>query len=442
MKRFLIMILAMLLIVGTFACGGESKTTPEQPTAEAEATPAPAAEDTPAPVDTPEPTEEPTPEPVFSAGEYGIVSYEVEGVVFEGDPLVVTGIIDTYLILNEDMTGTLVLMGQVNPITWAHDGAVMVSDVPYYTMHRIDDDTIALDYLNCVLTLKRGVVPPTQAPVETEAPDVTETPAPIGEGEFPGAPYGDSDGVIDRATLTGLYHWMQELPSGFLYAMTFDEIGAAAGKQGRDNQNNNGSTQSANWSDEEGDSVTVTFKDGGDGVWVCCAIATTMSSNEYRAADISGFPKIASSTPAGTNPTEKQTFELKVGYSDPKVNVTVDLPTKNWYPDKASSLYIYCAPNADKAENSHSYFKIEFKESLDKIDFYKDSFENLTELAPRTIGGIEMQGRSYKNVGMDWIEYYGEVAEGVWVSIKLTGVDLSDGTETEAILMSMTFALQ
>ena len=124
------------------------------------------------------------------------------------------------------------------------------------------------------------------------------------------------------------------------------------------------------------------------------------------------------------------------------MNVTVDLPTKNWYPDKASSLYIYCAPNAERADRSQSYFKIECKESLDKINFYQDKFENLAEIEPRTIGGIEMQGRTYKYIGMNWTEYYGEIAEGVWVSVKLSGVDLSAGTETEAILMSMTFALQ
>ena len=119
--------------------------------------------------------------------------------------------------------------------------------------------------------------------------------------------------------------------------------------------------------------------------------------------------------------------------------MTAQIPTKNWYPQKSC---IYCAPKAEKADYSQSYFKIECKESLEKIDFYKDSFENLTELEPRTIGGIGMEGRSYKNVGMNWIEYYGEIAEGVWVSIKLTGVDLSEGTETEAILTSMTFAVQ
>jgi hypothetical protein len=225
--------------------------------------------------------------------------------------------------------------------------------------------------------------------------------------------------------------------------MTSDELSAAAGKQGCDGRNNDGKTHSATWSDGDRGIVTVTFKLRDNGVWTCTSIVISgVASDEYNAADISGFPKIASSTPAGTNPTETQTLEGKVGFSGPKVNVTATIPTKNWYPEKGSSIYIYCAPNAEKADRSQSYFKLEFKESLDKIDFYKDSFENLAELEPRMIGGIEMHGRSYQYIGMNWIEYYGEIAEGIWVSIKLTGVDLSEGTETEAILMSMTFAVQ
>ena len=69
MKRFFILILALLLTVCTFACGGAQKgteTTPEQPAPGTEATPDPPAEASAAP------TEEPA--PTFTAGTYGIGS--------------------------------------------------------------------------------------------------------------------------------------------------------------------------------------------------------------------------------------------------------------------------------------------------------------------------------------------------------------------------------
>jgi hypothetical protein len=443
MKRIWIVLLALVLLCGMIACQKPTERTAEgQESATPEITPEPERTAEPA-TETSAPTPEPTPEPepTFIPGTYGVVGCSFEGVTLDMDQMVALGIQDTKLTLNEDGTGAFFVMGSVLDVTWTQDGAVMVSGAPYTSMRRIDEETIEMDYLNGVLTLKAGAVPP--EPVETPQPtQASESENINAEPLFPGVPYGGSDGVIDRAKLAGLYRWMCELPGGFLYSLTFDEIGEAAGKPGRDNRNNNGKTHSANWSDGSDASITVTFKDNGDGNWACCAIAISgMGSDEYGAADLSGFPKIASSTPAGTNPVEEEKFVLKVGYTDAKVSVTAKIPTANWYAfEKNGAVRIYCAPSAEKAESSGSYILIECKESEDKINFYLDSFENLVELTPKTISGIEMTGREYDNVGMHWIEYYGEIAEGVWASIKLTGVDLNEGTETEAILIRLTFA--
>lgn len=445
--------LVLVMLCGVIACGKptEDRTAEEQPTKTAapeitsapQETTTPEPEPEPEPEPTPEPEPEPAPEPTFAAGAYGIVGCTFEDVTLDMDQMVALGIQDTKLTLNEDGTGVFYVMGTSLEITWGQDGSVMVSGTRYTTIRRVDDETIELDYLDGVLTLREGAVPPEPEPEPTPEPE--PEPEPFDEEPlYPGVPYGASDGVIDRATLAGLYRWMRELPGGFLYALTFDEIGAAAGKAGRDNRNNNGSTHSANWSDGEGASITVTFKDKGDGTWACSAIAIVgMTSDEYDAADISGFPKIASSTPAGTNPVEEKKFDLKVGYTDKKASATVQIPTANWFANERSGgLRIWCAPTAEKAESSQSYIYVECKESEDKINFYLASFTNLVELAPITVGGVEMKGRTYDNIGMHWIEYYGEIGEGVWVSIKLTGVDFSTGTETEAIVLGMTFEVK
>ena len=453
MKRFLILILSLLLFVGTVACG-EKDQPEEQPKPAADAASAPAEEPASALAENPSEPSDPNPAvepaPAFPAGNYALQAYRVGGVVLEGEMMTSSGIAGT-LTLNADRTGTLVITGQEIRFEWTDDGSILLAGMPYYSMALTGDGAIEFSMGEAVMVFRGDTdsapsvveVPATEAPAATEAPVVTEAPA-VSGGEFPGAPYGDSDGKVSRTTLAGLYRWMHELPSAFLYALTFDEIGAAAGKQGCDSRNNDGKTHSATWCDDQNDVVTVTFKLQNDGTWACSAITISgIKSSEYNAADISGFPKLASSTPAGTNPTESATFAIKVGFSGPKVDVTAQLPVKNWYPNaRSSTLYIYCAPRAEKADCSQSYVKIECKESLEKIDFYKDKFENLQELAPRTIGGIEMAGRSYRDVGMDWIEYYGEIAEGVWVSIKLTGVDFSEGTETEALVLGLTFAKQ
>lgn len=440
MKRFFIVFLALCMTLSVFACGGTDKTTPDASETEAPAaTPAPEA--TPAPAE-PAPVEE---EPAFAAGLYGLIAYEVEGVKFEGDLLVNTGIADSTLLLNADHTGEMILMGQLYEIGWTNEGDVTVSDVPYYFIAPIDAETLAMTMGGATLTFRLGAASassepeqPTEAPAEPEA-----TAQPTGEAALPGAPYGDSDGVVDRATLAALYRWMNDMESGFRYSLTFDQISAAAGKQGRDNGDNDGKTQSANWSDAEDDSITVTFREQ-DGLWTCVAIAIKgISKSEYSEADISAFPKMGSSTPAGTNPTESVTIDAKVGYTDAKVAVTVAVPKANWFAEERSgSVRIWCAPSAEKASSSQSYIIVECKESLDKIDFYQSSFENLTELAPRTIAGVEMQGRAYYYIGMNWVEYYGEIADGVWASIRLTGVNTAEGTETMAIVDSITIAVK
>ena len=83
------------------------------------------------------------------------------------------------------------------------------------------------------------------------------------------------------------------------------------------------------------------------------------------------------------------------------------------------------------------FLQFELKENMDKIDFYKDQFENLKEIDSRTIGGIEMQGRTYKTVGMEWIEYYGELPSGIWVTCKISRTSIEPGSEGSAILDSV-----
>ena len=52
---------------------------------------------------------------------------------------------------------------------------------------------------------------------------------------------------------------------------------------------------------------------------------------------------------------------------------------------------------------------------------------------------MELKARSYKNVGMQWTEYYGEVPGGGWISIRISKVDIGAGSEGEAVLNSISF---
>ena len=281
---------------------------------------------------------------------------------------------------------------------------------------------------------------PTEEPAATPEPEEEPTEEP----EVPAAavePYGDSDGVIDRTTLAALRHWIDSMQSEFRYALTFDQIGAAAGKAGCDMQNGDGKYHAAYWTDGDKGFVTVTFREK-DGDWTCGSVSYSgLTSEEAEQADISAFPKLGSSAPAGTNPVKSVTLDNKC--SGKVINVTADIPEKGWFAFKGSfDLRYYCAPNEKKAKDSFSYILIEFSESEDTVNQYTDRYENLGELPTRVIGGIGMTGRTFRMYGMDWTEYYGKIEDDVWVSIRLTGVDLSAGTETDALVNSLTFAVQ
>lgn len=384
---------------------------------------------------------------------YSVVAYAVGELFYEGDELKTYGIAPTELTLNPDHTGKLNLMGSEMDIGWTDEGDVTIAGQKLYSFTREDADTIVLKIMETVFTLRKNgaagsaptVVEATEPPAnQSEQPqqnptDPPQNPgAPTGEPTY-AEPYGDSDGVIEHGKLAGLYHWLDSMQSEFRYTLSFDEIGAAVGKAGCDKQDGDGSYHAAYWTDGS-EYVTVTFRNR-DGVWTCGSISTGMSSDEYNAADISAFPKLGCSAPAGSSPTETKTFEGKCGGT--VVNVGAALPTKNWYGYKGSfDIRFYCAPDEENAKYSYSYFKIEFAESEEKVHSDDDSLENVTELAGRSIGGVNMSGRSYKLYGMDWVEYCGQIADGVWARVKLTGVDLSAGTETEAILNSLTFTVQ
>ena len=117
-------------------------------------------------------------------------------------------------------------------------------------------------------------------------------------------------------------------------------------------------------------------------------------------------------------------------------------PDKGWYKDAVNSFGDFKLYPTDDPSNIFSgdpRILFELQRDLDKINYYYDKFENVEELPPRTIGGVELAGRTYKNVGMWWTEYYGEMPTGGWLSIRISGVDIDPGTEGDTILNSVTF---
>lgn len=122
--------------------------------------------------------------------------------------------------------------------------------------------------------------------------------------------------------------------------------------------------------------------------------------------------------------------------------LNVTCPEQGWYKSASTSfgdLKLFPTDDPSHIFSGDPRMLFELKASLDKINYYYDSFENVEELTPRNIGGVELQGRTYKYVGMLWTEYFGEMPTGGWLSIRISGVDIDPGTEGDAVLSSVTF---
>ena len=179
--------------------------------------------------------------------------------------------------------------------------------------------------------------------------------------------------------------------------------------------------------------------------------APTVTATPETTAALEQEPEATAEPTPASAPAENPDYPSAAGLntqtleafgSDYTLTLNVTCPDTGWYKPATNSFGDFKLFPTD--DPSHIFsgdprITFELKSGLDKINYYYDNFENVEELTPRTIGGVEMAGRTYKNVGMWWTEYYGEMPTGGWLAIKISGVDIDPGTEGDTVLNSVTF---
>ena len=132
--------------------------------------------------------------------------------------------------------------------------------------------------------------------------------------------------------------------------------------------------------------------------------------------------------------TEPEPTSIPVVLEMDGLTVTAELPLEGWcYKDSDRDLYIYNVPTIEDAASNSPLIKISIHDSLESFDYYIDDFTGLESIDNRTIGGIDMTGRTYENFGMEWIEYLGQINDDFAVSIQVSKVDISSGEGNEVI---------
>ena len=122
-------------------------------------------------------------------------------------------------------------------------------------------------------------------------------------------------------------------------------------------------------------------------------------------------------------------------HDDVQVKITAKIPKSGWSYDEDADCLV---ENDDPSAFGAGAIRFEVSAKVEDFDHYKDSFENYQEIADREISGITFQGRTYKRIGYDWIEYVAQIDDGRALSIGLTDIECAPGTAPDVILNSMT----
>lgn len=383
---------------------------------------------------------------------YTITEYSANGLTYD-DPEIIAqlGMAETYVELNDDHTGVVCLSGSGFEMNWTDDGQISVSGVPMYTFERESDDCIILSLYDTIFyRLERGAAgsasaveksaetePVTKAEAETEKESETAAETSAAFVPTAGEPSAKGDGKADKTDVLRLMKYW-EYCSDVGMKLTYEEMVKIAGVEGED-----GGNKGANNMTQYGDHM-VKWYAGADNAFVYYTFRRPDDADEWKAvqwmsqninnaevdaADISDL--LPSADPSSFVPTEE--FTLTAFMTDIETKVKAAIPSSGWEAvrDRDTTVIIY---NRYDDDRNAPRIVIDVESTEERINFYESSFENLKEIGSRTISGIPMKGRTYREIGVDWTEWYGELESSVWVSIKVGKLDVSEGSMADAII--------
>ena len=255
------------------------------------------------------------------------------------------------------------------------------------------------------------------------------------------------DGIVTEEQVQKGYVWMNEVNNN-IFDATYDDIAAYFGVEGQFVKEEYSNHMKANyryykWISEDDDShfIYVNFKENESGVYTVSAYNTSGFSGKEAIAKYLDIVKAeaAEANKAASANAEMKDFSVEVAQfaqDDVKVKIMTKIPVSGWsYDDGKRSL----VENDDPTAFGAGAIRFEVRENVEKFDYYKDNFENYQDIEDRVIGGITFHGRTYRNIGYDWIEYVAQLDDNRALSIGLRDLDCVPGTMPDIILNNMTF---
>ena len=255
------------------------------------------------------------------------------------------------------------------------------------------------------------------------------------------------DGIVTEEQVQKGYVWMNEVNNN-IFDATYDDIVAYFGVEGQFVKEEYSDHMKANyryykWISEDDDShfIYVNFKENESGVYTVSAYNTSGFSGTEAIEKYLDIVKAeaAEANKAASANAEMKDFSVEIAQfakDDVKVKIMTKIPVSGWSYDDGPRCLV---ENDDPTAFGAGAIQFEVRETVEKFDSYKDSFENYKDIEDRVIGGITFRGRTYKYIGYEWIQYIAQLDDNRALSIGLRNMDCVPGTMPDIILNNMTF---
>ena len=339
---------------------------------------------------------------------------------------------ESYIELKSGGKGVFCLGGDATDIKWAleSDGSLKLTR----------------DSLESNGTLQNGIITLTDLWGNNVTITFVKEDGESSQGGDSGKDAPSGTGIVTEEQVQKGYVWMNEVNNN-IFETTYEEMVDYFGVDGLFVKEEYSDHMKLNyryykWISKDDDShfVYVNFAEKEPGVFTVSAYNTsgfsgTEAIEKYLDTVKAEAAEADKASVASGGTKDFSATVTQFAHDDVQVKITTKIPKSGWSYDEDADCLV---ENDDPSAFGAGAIRFEVSAKVEDFDHYKDSFENYQEIADREISGITFQGRTYKRIGYDWIEYVAQIDDGRALSIGLTDIECVPGTAPDVILNSMT----
>lgn len=339
---------------------------------------------------------------------------------------------ESYIELKSGGKGVFCLGGDATDIKWAleSDGSLKLTR----------------DSLESNGTLQNGIITLTDLWGNNVTITFVKEDGESSQGGDSGKDAPSGTGIVTEEQVQKGYVWMNEVNNN-IFETTYEEMVDYFGVDGLFVKEEYSDHMKLNyryykWISKDDDShfIYVNFAEKEPGVFTVSAYNTsgfsgTEAIEKYLDTVKAEAAEADKASVASEGTKDFSATVTQFAHDDVQVKITAKIPKSGWSYDEDADCLV---ENDDPSAFGAGAIRFEVNAKVEDFDHYKDSFENYQEIADREISGITFQGRTYKYIGYDWIEYVAQIDDGRALSIGLTDIECVPGTAPDVILNSMT----